>query len=57
MAHIQAFIEGRVAGKLAYDTINHVTEVQSNPNGLVLSKDEIKGEIIFKNVNFTYPTR
>ena len=57
MAHIQAFIEGRVAGKLAYDTINYVTEVQSNPNGLVLSKDEIKGEIIFKNVNFTYPTR
>ena len=33
MAHIQAFIEGRVAGKLAYDTINHVTEVQINPNG------------------------
>jgi ABC-type bacteriocin/lantibiotic exporter with double-glycine peptidase domain len=42
---------------LAYEIIDYKAEVQTNPNGKVLPKEEIKGEIVFKNVSFRYPTR
>ena len=42
---------------MAYDVIDKKAEVQTNPNGKILPRQEIKGEIIFKNVCFRYPTR
>lgn len=32
--HFKAIVEGRIAGKIAYDTINFKAEVDINPNGL-----------------------
>ena len=49
--------EAQVAGKMAYDVIDHKSEVQINPNGTVISRENIKGEIVFKDVSFRYPTR
>ena len=57
VTQIKFVFEAQVAGKLAYEIIDYKAEVQTNPNGKVLPKEEIKGEIVFKNVSFRYPTR
>jgi len=55
--HFKFIVEGRIAGKIAYDTINFKPEVDINPNGIKIEKEEMKGEIVFENVNFRYPSR
>jgi ATP-binding cassette subfamily B (MDR/TAP) protein 1 len=53
---IKAVTEGKVAGKLAYDIIDRKPEIdQDDPTAEVYNP--IKGQIEFKNVDFTYPTR
>ena len=55
--HFKSIVEGRIAGKIAYDTINFKPQVDLNPNGFKIEKDNMKGEIVFENVNFRYPSR
>ena len=55
--HIKSISEGRIAGKLAYDVIDAVPDVDPNAEGIQVIKENVKGKITFENVNFTYPTR
>jgi ATP-binding cassette subfamily B (MDR/TAP) protein 1 len=56
--YIRAIQEGRVAGALAFDIIDHVPKVNSREKGKKkISKETLKGEIKFNNINFTYPLR
>ena len=55
---IRAIQEGRVAGALAFETIDHVPDVNSREKGKSkVEKSTLKGELKFNNVNFTYPSR
>lgn len=54
--NFKAINEGKVAGKMAYDIIERVPQINSNDKkGEII--DAPKGRIEFKNVSFTYPTR
>lgn len=54
--NIKAVIEGKAAGKMAFDIIEREPKIdQDDPNGKILSN--IEGEIEFKNVSFYYPSR
>lgn len=56
--YVRAIQEGRVAGALAFDIIDHVPKVNSRETGKKkVSKETLKGEIKFDNINFTYPLR
>jgi len=54
--HLKAISEAKVAGKLAFNIIDHVPKVNSKKAGL-LECPNLKGHVELKNVNFTYPTR
>lgn len=56
---LKAVTEGKIAGKLAYDVIDHTPDVKVNqPNCKVIPNDgSFQGHIEFKNVGFMYPTR
>jgi hypothetical protein len=55
---VKAITEGKIAGKLAYDVIDHQPEVNPDAKGIVLPKDgSVKGHIEFIDICFTYPTR
>lgn len=49
--------QGRVAAKLAIDVIDKPPIVNPDIKGEIISREQLKGQIEFKNVNFTYPTR
>lgn len=55
MPNFKAVTEGLIAGKMAYDIIDRVPKIP------IEGKDDItfdlKGEIEFQDVDFTYPTR
>jgi len=55
---IKAITEAKIGGKLAYDVIDHVPSVNPEVKG-AKKVDHTKaiGEIEFRNVEFTYPTR
>jgi len=54
--NFKALTEGKVAGKMAYDIIDRIPEINSNDSrGKIIEAP--KGRIEFKNVTFTYPTR
>ena len=54
--NLKAVVEGRVAGKLAYDIINRKPKIEiDDPEGKKL--ENLKGRIEFKDVTFAYPTR
>ena len=56
--HLQGILEGRVAGKMVFDVIDHTPEMNKNQaTAEKVVRSELKGHIEFKNVNFTYPTR
>ena len=48
-------IEGKVAGKMAFDIIDRVPTIDQDAEGN--NKHDLKGEIEFRNVDFFYPTR
>lgn len=53
-----ALQQARVGAKLAVNVIDQVPTVDPNKTGgKVLTNNELKGQIEFKNVCFTYPTR
>ena len=54
--NFKALTEGKVAGKMAYDIIDRIPEINSNDSrGKIIEAP--KGRIEFKNVTFTYPSR
>ena len=54
--NIKAVLEGRAAGKMAFDIIDRKPAIdQDDPKVKKLS--DLKGEIEFKNVDFYYPSR
>lgn len=53
----KAIVEGKCAGKLVQDTMNHKPVIDPTKGGKKISPNELKGHIEFKNVDFTYPTR
>jgi len=56
--HAKAIAESQIAGKLAYDTIDHVPKIKQSEKGTkVLQREDMKGSYEFKNVEFTYPSR
>ena len=42
---------------MAYEVIDHIPEVNPNQTGEIVHRENLKGTIEFKNVNFEYPTR
>lgn len=42
---------------MAYEVIDHIPEVNPNQAGEIVRRENLKGTIEFKNVNFEYPTR
>jgi len=56
--HIKLIAEGKVAGKLAFEVMDHVPGIViDKKDSKQVVRDQIKGRIEFKNVNFTYPSR
>lgn len=49
-------IRGIAAGTRVFEYINMKPQVPLN-GGVILSDDQIKGEVRFKNVQFAYPSR
>ena len=54
---MKAITEGKVAGLLAYETMDKKTIVDPNALGKKVERKDITGCIEFKNVNFCYPSR
>lgn len=55
--HLIALSEGKAAGTLAFEVIDHVPKILPNEeNTKILKREEVKGEITFKNVSFSYPS-
>jgi len=54
---MKAINEGKIAGKMAYDVIDGVPKVNVNKPGKLVKREEMRGNIEFKNVSFTYPSR
>ena len=47
----------KVAGKMAFDVIDHVPGIQANEKGTkILKREEMKGKIEFEDVCFNYPS-
>ena len=53
--HFKAVVEGRIAGKLAYEVIDHVPKVVSGRRPC--TRDQLTGSIEFRDVQFKYPSR
>ena len=53
-----AIAEGRAAGKIAFETIDHQPSIITDkPGSQKIYKKTVKGEFEFKDVKFKYPTR
>ena len=58
MPHLKAVTDSKIAGKLAFDVIDHVPKVPVDaPESEQVQRNTIQGLIQFKNVSFRYPTR
>jgi ABC-type multidrug transport system fused ATPase/permease subunit len=54
--NIKAIAEGKVAGKMAYDVIDRKPKIMlDDPTSSPV--EDISGQIEFRNVTFSYPTR
>ena len=56
-AHVGAITDGKIGGRLAFEVIDQVPDVNLNAPGEKVSSGTMKGQIEFKDVSFTYPTR
>jgi ATP-binding cassette subfamily B (MDR/TAP) protein 1 len=55
--HVPAISKSRVAGAMAFKTIDHVPSIKTNEKGTkVVKADDIKGKFEFENVCFNYPS-
>lgn len=48
--------DGLVASQEAFDVIDKVPAVDPNQKGKIVTRDQMKGEYQFTNVNFSYPS-
>ena len=48
--------EAKVAGRMAFDNIDHIPEVDPNSPGAPINKENLRGEYRFDRVNFSYPS-
>ena len=56
--HIRSIAEGRIAGRIAFEAIDHVPTIKCNEeNSKMVDRNEVKGELQFQNVCFHYPSR
>ena len=56
--HLKAIAEGRIAGRVAFENIDHVPAIKCNEKGSrEVRNEDIQGEIRFSNVYFNYPSR
>jgi ATP-binding cassette subfamily B (MDR/TAP) protein 1 len=55
--HLKSLTEGRLAGRLAYNVIEQVPNVDPNKKGVIIEREKMIGRIEFRNVNFSYPSR
>ena len=55
--HAKAVTEGRVAGKLAHETMAVKPIIDPTKGGIKLIRENMHGAIVFDKVSFTYPTR
>lgn len=56
--HYSATKEAQVAGKLAFEVIEHIPKILTDQKGTkIVTAADIKGQFEFKNVNFKYPSR
>lgn len=55
--HLKSLTEGRLAGRLAYNVIDQVPNVDPNKKGVIIEREKMIGRIEFRNVNFSYPSR
>ena len=50
--------EAKIAGAFAFEVIDHESDIKPNEKGTkVLTHQDIKGEIRFENVSFSYPSK
>lgn len=58
MPQLKSIVEGKVSGYAIYSTIERTPSIRADDNpDRKVDKDKLVGNIEFKNVNFTYPTR
>lgn len=55
--HIKALTEGKIAGKLAYDTMDYKPKVDPNDKGSIVNAKTVEGAVEFRSVSFSYPSR
>lgn len=55
--NVKEVTEARIAGRMAYETIDNQPDVDPRKSGTIVNKNTLNGRIEFKNVNFEYPTR
>lgn len=53
MKHVN---DAKVAGRMAFDIIDHVPDVNPNSPGAPINKETLRGEYRFDRVNFSYPS-
>jgi ABC-type bacteriocin/lantibiotic exporter with double-glycine peptidase domain len=57
VTNLQALEEARIAGRMAYDVIDAKVDVNPDIGGDDVKKEDLRGRIEFKKVNFVYPMR
>jgi ATP-binding cassette subfamily B (MDR/TAP) protein 1 len=53
---LKSVTEGKVAGKMAFDIIERVPQINAN-EGRVVKREEIRGRLELKDVFFRYPSK
>jgi ATP-binding cassette subfamily B (MDR/TAP) protein 1 len=55
---MKSIVEGKIAGKSAYDIIDRKPKIQQeDPAAITVPKGEVRGLIEFREVSFRYPSR
>ena len=54
---VVAMKQAQIACALACKVMDQVPRVNPEDKGVIIPKESIKGEIVFKDVSFTYPSR
>jgi len=48
--------DAKVAGRMAFDIIDQIPDVNPNSPGAPIKRDTLRGEYRFDRVNFSYPS-
>jgi ABC-type bacteriocin/lantibiotic exporter with double-glycine peptidase domain len=55
-AGLKVITEGKIAGKMAFDIIDRVPQINVN-EGRKLLREQVQGRIELRNVTFRYPSK